>query len=145
MTSDAAAEVDFVSAFRDAWRRVQRQIERNLSTIGLTITELKILKSLSVEGPSPMTKFASEFFLSAPSVTGVIDRLEGEGLVERERGSEDRRVVMVRITHKGRDRLDAGLKLNKQFVTRAMRPLSSQEAKQLVELMAKVATGAEQD
>lgn len=145
MTSDTEVEVDFVSAFRDSWRRVQRQLEKNLSPIGLTITELKILKSLSAEGPSPMTKFASEFFLSAPSVTGVIDRLENEGLVARERGSEDRRVVTVRITHKGRERLEAGLKLNKQFMTRALRPLSSHEAKQLVELMAKVASGAEQD
>ena len=145
MTSDVAVEVDFVSAFRDAWRRVQRQLEKNLSTIGLTVTELRILKSLSVDGPSPMMKFASEFFLTAPSVTGVIDRLESEGLVERERGSADRRVVTVTITHRGRERLEAGLKLNKQFMARALRPLSGQEAKHLVELMAKVAQSAEHD
>ena len=145
MTSDVAEEVDFVSDFRDAWRRVQRQLEKNLSAIGLTITELRILKALSVDGPSPMAKFASEFFLTAPSVTGVIDKLEGEGLVERERGSEDRRVVTVRLTPEGRDRLEAGLKLNRQFVTRALKPLSDHEAKQLVELMAKVASGAERD
>lgn len=138
MTS-GVAEFDFVPAFRDAWRRVHRGLEKNLSSTGLTITELRILKSLSVDGPSPMAKFSSECFLTAPSVTAVIDRLESEGLVERGRGNEDRRVVTVRITHKGRERLEVGLRLNSQFVSRALRSLSREEAKQLVTLMEKLA------
>ena len=54
MTTDFSAEVDFVSSFGDAWKRVQRLMEKNLASIGLTITELRILRSLSTNGPSPM-------------------------------------------------------------------------------------------
>lgn len=144
MTADTAQEVDFVSAFRDAWRRVQRQSEKRLASVGLTLTELRILKSLSLNGPSPMVRFADDFFLTPPSVTGVIDRLESEGLVERERGSQDRRVVKVRITPEGQERLEAGLKINSQFVSHALKSLSSAEAKRLVELLAKLAESAEE-
>ena len=40
-----------------------------------------------------------------PGITGLIDRLEGMGLVARERSTEDRRVVYVAITPKGLDLL----------------------------------------
>ncbi len=139
MTTGLAEEVDFVPAFRDAWRRVHRGLEKNLASTGLTITELRMLKSLSADGPSPMARFSAECFLTAPSVTAVIDRLEAEGLVERGRGSEDRRVVTVSITQKGQERLEVGLKLNGQFVRRALRSLSRDEARQLVALMEKLA------
>jgi DNA-binding MarR family transcriptional regulator len=145
MTSDVAQDVDFVSAFRDAWRRVQRQSEKRLASVSLTLTELRILKSLSVNGPSPMVRFVTEFFLTPPSVTGVIDRLESEGLVERERGSKDRRVVRVRITEKGKVRLDAGLRINKRFVAHVLKSLTSSEAKQLVDLLSKMAESAEDE
>ena len=42
---------------------------------------------------------------AVPGITGLIDRLEGMGLVARERSTEDRRVVFVAITPKGLDLL----------------------------------------
>ena len=42
---------------------------------------------------------------AVPGITGLIDRLEGMGLVTRERSTEDRRVVFVAITPKGLDLL----------------------------------------
>src|SRR5580658_6479877 len=102
MNRDASQEMDFVAAFGDAWKRVQRLWEQNLaSSFGLTITELRILRSLSVNGPSPMARLATQLYMTPASITGLVDKLEGEKLVERERGDEDRRVVKVKITSKG--------------------------------------------
>jgi MarR family 2-MHQ and catechol resistance regulon transcriptional repressor len=140
--SDTSEEIDFVSAFKDAQKRIQRLSEKNLASIGLSVTEVRILRSLSVNGPSPMAKFAGELYMTPASITGLIDKLEGEGLVERERGTADRRVVTVTITPKGRERLEAGLKLNQRFVTHALKSLSREETRQLVELLNKLAEAA---
>src|SRR5580698_3539435 len=110
MMSEVADEMDFVEAFRHSWKRIQRLSEKNLSSIGVTPTEIRILRSLSNYGTSPMARLASELFMTPASITGLVDRLEGEMLVARERASDDRRVVNVTITPKGRDVLEAGLK-----------------------------------
>ncbi len=136
-------EMDFVIAFRDAWRRIQRLSEKNLATIGLSVTELRILKLLSLHGPSPMARFASEFYMTPASVTGIVDRLEGDGLVERERVSADRRVIHVRITQRGRERLETGLKLNNLFAERVLGSLSKEQQKELIGLLDKLARAAE--
>lgn len=142
MTTDFSAEVDFVSSFGDAWKRVQRLMEKNLASIGLTITELRILRSLSTNGPSPMARFAADLYMTPASITGLVDRLEAEKLVERERGSDDRRIVNVRITQKGRVNLEVGLKLYKGFMARALKSLSKEEARELVSLLNKLAEAA---
>ena len=41
--------------------------------------------------------------VDAPTATGIITRLEQNGLVERRHGREDRRVVKVYLTDEGRD------------------------------------------
>jgi DNA-binding MarR family transcriptional regulator len=145
MTSDPSREVDFVTAFGDAWRRFQRLWEHNLASIGLTRMELRILRSLSVNGPSPMAKFATELYMTPASITGLVDRLEAERLVERERGSDDRRVVNVRITQKGRESLEVGLELYNRFITDALKSLSKDEARQLVELLTRLTEAAGRD
>jgi DNA-binding MarR family transcriptional regulator len=142
MTSHLSEEMDFVTAFRDAWRRIQRLSEKNLATIGISVTELRILKLLSVNGPLPMTRFASEFYMTPASVTGLVDRLEGDGLVERERLSGDRRVIHVSVTQSGRERLAAGLKLNNLFAERVLGSLSKEQQKELIRLLDKLAQAA---
>jgi len=145
MTSDIPSEMDFVTSFGDAWKRLQRTWERKLASIGLTLTELRILRSLAANGPSPMTRFATELFMTPASITGLVDKLESEKLVARERGSSDRRVVNVTITPKGRESLEEGLRLYKGFVARAMRSLTKEEARSLVGLLAKLAEAAGKD
>ena len=52
-----------------------------------------------------MTDVANRILASKSGLTRVIDRMEAEGLVRRERPPEDRRVVKVLITPKGRKTL----------------------------------------
>jgi len=92
-----------------------------------------------------MTRFATELFMTPASITGLVDKLESEKLVARERGSSDRRVVNVTITPKGRESLEEGLRLYKGFVARAMRSLTKEEARSLVGLLAKLAEAAGKD
>jgi MarR family 2-MHQ and catechol resistance regulon transcriptional repressor len=142
---DQTEEIDFVREFGDAWKRVQRLWEKNLASLGLTLTELRILRVLSRDGPSPMAKVATELYMTPASITSLVDRLEAERLVERERSSDDRRVVNVRATPKGEEAMDRGLKLYRKFMGRALQSLSKEEVTELIVLLTKVGRAAESD
>ena len=73
---------------------------------GLTPSQYNVLRILRGEGrPLPILEVADRLIAAVPGITGLIDRLEGLGLVARERSTEDRRVVFVAITPKGIDLL----------------------------------------
>src|SRR3954454_22207714 len=73
---------------------------------GLTPSQYNVLRILRGEGaPLPTLEVADRMLAAVPGITGLIDRLEGMGLVCRERSTEDRRVVFAAITPKGLDLL----------------------------------------
>jgi len=71
----------------------------------LSRTELGLLRTLS-DGPRRITERADLEALAQPTMTLLIKQLEQQGLVKRERRSDDGRVVLVDLTKKGRAALD---------------------------------------
>jgi DNA-binding MarR family transcriptional regulator len=75
---------------------------------GLTPSQYNILRILQGEGaPLPSLEIANRTITVVPGITGLIDRLEKEGFVRRERCPKDRRVIYVALTDKGRSTLSA--------------------------------------
>lgn len=66
----------------------------------LSRTEVGVLSTLS-GGPRRITELAQTEALAQPTVTQLIDKLQGRGLVARARSGEDARVVMVEVTPAG--------------------------------------------
>jgi DNA-binding MarR family transcriptional regulator len=62
---------------------------------------LVALRELEPESPSPMSDLATCLHLDNSTVTGIVDRLEDRGLVERRTGAHDRRVKMLVVTDEG--------------------------------------------
>src|SRR5579859_534145 len=52
---------------------------------------------LALHGPQTMSEVAEGLEVTTPAITGLVDKLEKRGLVERARDSQDRRVVRVRL------------------------------------------------
>ena len=67
----------------------------------LSLVHLHVLTVLQVHGPMPMSKLADALDVSVASLTGIIDRMEARGLVERRREPDDRRVIVVHRTDAG--------------------------------------------
>ncbi len=70
---------------------------------GLTITQLRALHYLNASGGTNVRQLAETLHVSSPTVTGIIERLEQQGLVARAMSSTDRRVVDVALTDEGID------------------------------------------
>ncbi len=77
---------------------------------GISMTHLHILWVLEHHGDLPMSRLADLLDVSLSNATGLIDRMEERGLVERSRVPDDRRVVIIRASAKGvriRDEIEA--------------------------------------
>jgi DNA-binding MarR family transcriptional regulator len=69
--------------------------------VSLSLVHLHVLTVLESDGPLSMSHLAEALDVSVASATGIIDRMEQRGLVERRRERDDRRVVLVHPTDAG--------------------------------------------
>jgi MarR family transcriptional regulator, organic hydroperoxide resistance regulator len=82
---------------------VQGHSKRAEQVAGLTGPQLWAIKVLSESAPIMVSDLARRMYLHPSTVIGILDRLETRGLVRRTRSTEDRRVVTVALTRKGKD------------------------------------------
>jgi len=84
---------------------------------GLTLRWYDVLVQLDEAGGScRMSELAGRILASKSGLTRVIDRMEGEGLVRRERPPEDRRVILVAITANGLAALEAARAVHRRGI-----------------------------
>ena len=77
------------------------RIHRHLSSTGLTISQFAVLEALYQLGPLSQREIGQKILRSSGNITMVIDNLEKNGLVRRERNEADRRFFIVHLTDKG--------------------------------------------
>lgn len=70
--------------------------------LGLSPQQLGVLRMLAKGGEVPMRAMAGHLFCDPSNVTGIVDRLETRGLIERRPDPADRRVKLLGITGEGR-------------------------------------------
>ncbi len=80
---------------------ITAQADQQLCKQGLTHAQWGPLLLLRISGPSSVAKLVEELNTDAGAMTRLLDRLEAKGLCQRERSSEDRRVVMLTLTEEG--------------------------------------------
>ncbi len=77
------------------------RVGASLGELGLTFSQAHALRLLDPELPLPMSSLAERLFCDASNVTGIADRLEARGLVERRSAEGDRRVKALTLTEDG--------------------------------------------
>ena len=75
--------------------------------LGLTATEFKCFRLLEQLGPLSMTALSYEVGLKPGTVSGVVDRLEAAGFIERRRDSADRRALVLAARPDASSRADS--------------------------------------
>ena len=80
---------------------VTTRTHRHLSSTGLTISQFAVLEALYQLGPLSQREIGQKILRSSGNITMVIDNLEKNGLVRRERFEADRRFYIVHLTDKG--------------------------------------------
>ena len=67
----------------------------------MTFGQLRLLFRLAHQGPASMSRVAAWLGVSTATATGIVERVERHGLVERRHREDDRRVVECRVTDQG--------------------------------------------
>ncbi|HEY2900388.1 MAG TPA: MarR family transcriptional regulator [Polyangia bacterium] len=100
----------------------------------LTPAQALALKRLEPNTPLPMNTLAEAMLCDASNVTGIVDKLEARGLIERRAIEHDRRVKMLVVTKRGEE-------LRRKFLQRSSQPpplvatLTSEDHRQLSEIL----------
>ena len=105
MTTDAT-KAAILSDLRASFGELKCLGSERLVRLGISMSQLHVMHLLERHGEVPMSRLAEMLDVSFSAATGLIDRIEERGFVERIRVPEDRRVVLVRITAAGRQMLD---------------------------------------
>jgi len=106
----------------------------------LAPAQLGALKALDPEAPVPMRELAQALACDNSNVTGIVDRLESRGLVERRAAPHDRRVKMLYVTPQGAE-LRARVKARMEEPPEALKRLSASEQAALRDLLFKAMRG----
>lgn len=85
-----------------AWA-VRAAFESQLANHNVTAPQWTVLVCLWKEDDQTPSEICRRLFFDRPTMTGIIDRLETKSLVVRKRDSNDRRVVRIMLTKKGRE------------------------------------------
>ncbi len=86
--------------------QLQNRFGRLFREFELTASQYNVLRILRGEGkPTPCQEIGERMIQVVPSMTGLLDRLDAQGHIRRQRCTEDRRVIYIELTDPARDLL----------------------------------------
>ena len=85
---------------------LRSRVISSLSKSGLTESQFGVLDALYYLGPLNQRELGIKIMKSGGNITMVVDNLEKQGLVRRERGVRDRRLFTVHLTKQGTDLIE---------------------------------------
>lgn len=105
MAKHITREVE-ISEIMQSLRRMIKSLQDYSQTVfshfGITGPQLWALKTINQVGSLSLGELSERMYLHPSTISGVIDRLEKRGYLVRDRNEDDRRIVKVRLTPKGR-------------------------------------------
>ena len=110
-----------------AARKIHRYYNTNLAEHGITIGQAAILLSLSKRDGQNVKELADELALDSSAITGLVDRLEKSGMVERRTDERDRRALRIHLTDTGAKQVNTFVVLRNQFHEHLEKCLSESE------------------
>ena len=130
----------FIKLTRCTNSLMARLAERN--TIGdLTYSQFAVLEALYHLGPLTQGEISAKILKSGSNITTVIDNLERDGLVRRERDAKDRRVIYVHLTEAGSRKIEEVFPMHVAALVEEFSVLSATEQETLGELCRKLGMG----
>jgi DNA-binding MarR family transcriptional regulator len=116
-------DLKILQALRRIMRGVDIHSKKLVGTHDITAPQLICLITVAQDGPLTLKALAEKVFLSPSTVVGILDRLEGKGLVLRARDTRDRRLVNVTATATGKGLVEHAPSPLQEGLARALKEL----------------------
>jgi MarR family 2-MHQ and catechol resistance regulon transcriptional repressor len=115
-----------------------RAVACKVQEYGLTTPQFGILEALHHLGPLSLGELAEKLLVTGGNVTYVMDRLEDQGLVYRERSPQDRRIIQAKLTPQGKELITKVFPGHARYVERLASHLGDEELEEMRSLLKKL-------
>ncbi|MDT8717781.1 MarR family transcriptional regulator [Clostridium sp. 19966] len=92
------SSITLIKSMKRIMQSIKRSMDQEFKDINMTGPQGMLIGILLHFNKMKISELSEKLQLSNSTVSGIIDRLENQGLVERTRSKEDRRVVYVNVT-----------------------------------------------
>lgn len=116
--------------------RYERDLDVNVCRpLGLTLSSYRLLFSLQAAGPLRPGDLSELTGLAPGTITSILQRLEDDGYLERQRNAQNRRETIVTITESGREHIERAMDASTDRQENWLRALNRGEAIELTRLL----------
>jgi DNA-binding MarR family transcriptional regulator len=119
-------------------RLATRFLSQRVSGLNITPVQALILGFLNDEDQITSGELGKKTDLDSATLTGILDRLEGAGLIERKGNPKDRRAIQIHLTEKGRETGGDVVRTIKAANVDFLKGLSESEKQELMRLIGKI-------
>jgi DNA-binding MarR family transcriptional regulator len=123
-------DVELAARLRVAIARLGRQLRQQAGT-SLSPTLQSVMATIALHGPLPLGELAQREQVAPPTITKLLARLDEQGLIQRQRGPEDKRVILVSLTAVGRRQFDQSRTRRTAWLVRRLGQLDGLDDAQL--------------
>ncbi len=133
MPDKSTLVANIIDNIRRVFQAVNEYSKRAEKETGLTGPQLWAIKVLADGTPLKASEVARRMYLHPATVVGILDRLEARELVTRTRSTEDRRVVEIELTDKGRELVTQSPEVAQGLLVKGLETLSDEKLVHLEE------------
>ena len=118
--------------------------DRRLAPLELSAAQWAVIASLAGDEKKSASDLCKGISYDAGAMTRMLDRLEGKGLIRRNRSPDDRRLVHLELTEEGRAAYPRMRELSLGVANRFLRGFTKAEARQLESLLGRMLENAQE-
>jgi DNA-binding MarR family transcriptional regulator len=132
-----------IADFRVTIGTMKCAMSERLVRLGISMAQLNIMYTLQRSGVMTMSHLADVLGVSLSNATGLVDRMEERGFIERSRVPEDRRVVLVHVTGAGTRMIQENDALSDELMRKVLARLDPAELPAIAHAVAEVRSALE--
>lgn len=126
-------------------RVMKGQMQFSSAHATLSLLQIQVLLFINQEKEVQMKDLAGNFTITLPTATSLSDNLMKEGLIKRSRNEEDRRVVTLSLSAKGKEMLKKIMEARNKKIKTLLSYLSEEEKKDFLSILTSLKNNIEKE
>lgn len=126
-----------VQLFNDVLQIEEKSLKEGILS-DISITEIHTLEAIGMYSERTMSEVAQKLKITVSTLTTAINKLINKGYVERKRIEEDRRVVLIKLTKRGKLAYRLHMRFHREMIGNAIEGLSLEEEEILLSSLNKI-------
>jgi len=121
-----------------ASKSIQEHVKKDISNHGMRTSDFTVLEALYHKGRQTIREISEAVLINTGSITYVIDKLEKKELLKRSYCKEDRRVVYIQITDKGKELMDEIFPQHQEMIEQLFEDITTEEKEIIIDALKRV-------